>query len=95
MKLHRATSHCYFTVGKHSFFFSYDTCVGYDGPDGSFRISNLWGPTTGRHMKEMGVYDYLVVDQRDFLEAMEAFGTPEFSQEVKKLNEAADSPAIS
>jgi len=36
-------------------YFSYSTLIGVSGPLGAVRCTNTWGPTTGRHMNEMGL----------------------------------------
>lgn len=53
-------------IGQHAFYFSYRTCVAYRGPRGCARIENHWGPTTGRHLREMGVYDWQVLTDDAF-----------------------------
>ena len=56
------------SIGPHNFFFSYETCVAYDGPasDQPVRIHNHWGPTTGRHLSDMGVKDWRVLTDEEF-----------------------------
>lgn len=48
---------------------SYDTVVSVAGPHhGNFtlaRLRNSWGPTTGRHMRELGCSEYAVIDDED------------------------------
>lgn len=39
-------------------YFSYETLIAVDSPEFHGRVENVWGPTTGRHMKEMEVYDW-------------------------------------
>jgi hypothetical protein len=51
------------TVGDHEFYFSYETCVAYRGPDYQCRIPNHWGPTTERHFREMGLEHWPMVDE--------------------------------
>lgn len=41
-------------LGPHQFFISYETIVAYKGPLGYVRRVNEWGPTTGKHLSEMG-----------------------------------------
>ena len=53
------------SLNDHTMFFSYETCIGYDGPLGQFRLDNLWGPTTGRHINEMGLRNYPVISQQE------------------------------
>lgn len=40
-----------FSIGHHTFVFSYTTVVAYFGPLGDCRRHNKWGPTTGRHLR--------------------------------------------
>ena len=56
------------TLNNHTFYFSYETCIAYDGPNSreGARIKNRWGPTTGRHFNEMGVKEYPIVDGDEF-----------------------------
>ena len=42
-------------LGPHTLYISYETVIGYCGPVDRFRLTNLWGPTTGRHINEMGL----------------------------------------
>ena len=42
-------------LNNHTLYFSYETCIAYSGPEGHFRLDNHWGPTTGRHINEMGL----------------------------------------
>jgi hypothetical protein len=53
--------------GSHVLFISYETIVGLCNSHGAWRIENSWGPTTGRHMREMGLTsaDYQVVDDEE------------------------------
>lgn len=55
-------------VGPHTFYFSYQTCVAYSGPayPKNVRIHNHWGPTTGRHMSDMGVKDWEILPDEVF-----------------------------
>lgn len=53
-------------IGNHEFYFSYQTCIAYRGPLGSARIANHWGPTTGRHFREMGISDLPVLGDTEF-----------------------------
>lgn len=50
-------------IGQHCLYISYTTVVGYSGPLGACRRSNDWGPTTGRHMSEMGIKGWVEVDE--------------------------------
>lgn len=60
------------TVGEHDLYISYETVIAYNGPRTRFRMDNVWGPTTGRHMKEMGVYNYPTLSPEDFEKSLKA-----------------------
>jgi hypothetical protein len=49
-------------LGAHAFYFSYETCIAYAGPLGRARRANVWGPTTGRHFRELGCGGFPVVE---------------------------------
>ena len=51
------------SIGAHQFFISYETVIAYAGPLGNCRLENSWGPTTGRHMSDMGIKGLPVVDE--------------------------------
>ncbi len=53
-------------VNGADYYFSYRTCIAYDGKKGRFRITNHWGPTTGRHFNEMGCGDFEIIDDDAF-----------------------------
>ena len=55
---HRNTEARALDIGPHRVFFSYETPIAYEGPLGRCRVANVWGPTTGRHMNEMGLRDF-------------------------------------
>ena len=63
------------TIGGREYFFSYETCIGYRsefGPaEAGIRISNSWGPTTGRHFKELSCGDFETVSDEDFARIVE------------------------
>ena len=67
---HRNTQAHIIYINKHTLFFSYETCIGYIGPLGSFRLKNYWGPTTGRHINEMGLRDLPVVSREKMEETL-------------------------
>lgn len=50
----------------YDFFISYQTVVGIRFPSGRYRLPNTWGPTTGRHINEMGIRDYEEVGDEVF-----------------------------
>lgn len=59
-------------VGGRSYYFSYQTCIGFAGHDENgvyhqVRVANSWGPTTGKHFRELGIADWEQVSM-DFLE---------------------------
>ena len=50
------------------YYFSYETCIAIkktyaDGAYWSQRLENVWGPTTGRHINELGVSGFEIVDE--------------------------------
>jgi len=56
---------------ERGFFFSYETCIAYCGPDGNggfamIRIPNRWGPTTGRHFRELGCDNFHEIPEDEF-----------------------------
>ena len=61
----RNTRACVVEIGPHAFFFSYETCIAYAGPLGSARIANVWGPTTGRHFRELGCAAFAIVEPQE------------------------------
>lgn len=58
------------TLDNKEFFFSYRTCIGvrgcFEGKHIKQRLENT-GPTTGRHMNELGIRDFEVVESFDSL----------------------------
>ena len=58
----RNTKACVVEIGPHTLFFSYATCIAYTGPLGRARRANVWGPTTGRHFRELGCAGFPVVE---------------------------------
>lgn len=52
-------------LGPHRLFFSYQTLIAYDGPQGRGRLENVWGPTTARHINELGLRDFPVVSAEE------------------------------
>ncbi len=52
------------TIRGNEYFFSYATCIAYRGTDprdGAYirvRVRNSWGPTTGKHFRELGCADF-------------------------------------
>lgn len=76
----RNTNAHIFTDGnENEFFFSYETCIAYRGAiqcsalhndkmNVAVRLENWWGPTTGRHFKDLGCADFEVVTMEKFHE---------------------------
>ena len=56
-------------LGPHAFYFSYETLIAYAGPLGAARRANVWGPTTGRHFRELGCAGFAIVEP-DNLDAL-------------------------
>lgn len=52
-------------IGRHRFFISYQTIIGYQGKLGNCRLQNRWGPTTGKHIREMEIHDYPIVTDEE------------------------------
>ena len=65
----RNTRACVVEIGPHAFYFSYETCIAYAGPLGRARRANSWGPTTGRHFRELGCRGFPIVEPGE-LEAL-------------------------
>jgi hypothetical protein len=63
------TKACVVEIGAHAFYFSYATCIAYAGPLGRARRANVWGPTTGRHFRDLGCGGFPVVGS-DEMEAL-------------------------
>jgi hypothetical protein len=61
----RNTRACVVEIGAHAFYFSYATCIAYAGPLGRARVANVWGPTTGRHFRELGCGGFPVVEPEE------------------------------
>ena len=55
-------AHIFTDAEGNEYFFSYQTCIAYRGQHKGhyqrFRRKNDWGPTTGRHFKELGCKDF-------------------------------------
>lgn len=71
----RNTKAAVVTVGDREFFFSYRTCIAYRGSDVDkfiqARIANSWGPTTGRHFKELGCSEFPIYTDDEFQKLLE------------------------
>ena len=63
--LERNTQAYILHLNEHTLYFSYRTCIAYSGPSCNFRLSNSWGPTTGRHINEMGLKDWPIVSSQE------------------------------
>ena len=64
-------------IGAHSLYFSYATCIAYCGPLGTFRRPNHWGPTTGRHFRELEC-DGFPIDENGLDHALNTFAEPSY-----------------
>lgn len=49
-------------LGNFRFYISYETIIGCATYDERVRLRNSWGPTTGRHINDMGIHDFKEVD---------------------------------
>lgn len=58
------------TINGNEFFFSYETCIAFRGTlKGEWRVlrlPNYWGPTTGRHFRELGCQHFELVSSDEF-----------------------------
>jgi len=64
---------CYLVILPHgSLMFSYETCIGFDLRGKKGRLANDWGPTTGRHMNDLGIKHFPVIDRDIFDATLEA-----------------------
>ena len=59
-------------LGNMSLFFSYSTCIAFFHGRVGYRIDNSWGPTTGRHMREMGLHEYPIIPGEEFNQRLAA-----------------------
>jgi hypothetical protein len=70
-------------IGDNVLYFSYQTLIAFRGTtaDGqrSVRISNSWGPTTGRHFREMGCSNFETVTPEE-LETVVRYALSYFTQ---------------
>ena len=46
-------------------YFSYKTLIGVFGKDGARRRENIWGPTTGRHIRELHLENVPVMEEAE------------------------------
>lgn len=77
----KTDAHIFTDAEGNEFFFSYQTCIAYrgDAPDSptpgdggvAIRVANAWGPTTGRHFKELGCSHFQVMDSENFIAMLE------------------------
>lgn len=75
-------------VNEYRLYFSYETCMAVDTPYGRFRRENIWGPTTGRHLKEMRVYNYPVIKNAELFErAIQTIGSDNCAKAFIQLSE--------
>lgn len=52
------------TIGNDEYYFSYNTCVAIRNEEGNFRIKSP-STTTSRHIKEMGVSNFLIIPEKE------------------------------
>lgn len=48
-------------IGHYAFLISYETIVAVRCMEGHYKLQNVWGPTTGRHINEYGGRDWPVI----------------------------------
>lgn len=51
-------------------FFSYETLIAVETESFTGRVPNRWGPTTGRHFRELGCYDFPVFERLPVLQCV-------------------------
>lgn len=51
-----------------TYYFSYQTLIAFRSNLGvtKVRLENVWGPTTGRHINEMGLREFDIVTPEEF-----------------------------
>lgn len=63
-------------IKSHTFYFSYDTIIAYEGPRGRARLDNYWGQVTGKHMNQLKCKDFPIVNPDNFYAVLdEVFST--------------------
>jgi hypothetical protein len=70
-------AHVFADAAGNEYFFSYETCIAYRGEDNegnwvALRRENDWGPTTGRHFRELGCDNFAKFRANEFEQRMEA-----------------------
>jgi len=59
----RKTKAYHVQVGDVELFISYETIIAVRTLTERARLNNEWGPTTGRHINEMGLKEWPIVDR--------------------------------
>lgn len=76
---------CYIVcVGGVTTYISYETVIAAEYKGECVRAQNTWGPTTGRHMRDMGVYDWPQLSLRELYEKVDAFCVDALLQRAKE-----------
>jgi len=60
------------------YYFSYETCIGFEGYSYAsgdkklhkVRLANIWGQTTGKHIRELGIDGFQVMPDPNFQEVL-------------------------
>jgi len=69
----RRTESYWVTIFGVDILISYQTPVAFSDNDGvMFRRKNIWGPTTGRHLRESDASEWTVVDELEFTRELRA-----------------------
>lgn len=70
-------------------YFSYETLIGIRVPmEGTYRVSNSWGPTTGRHFNELCLKDATCVEPEELdKKVSEYFSTVFIKNTLELLHE--------
>jgi len=57
-------------IGEIDLFFSYETLIGVHLVTEKMRVKNEWGPTTGRHINQLGIEDFPIAYPYEMEEAV-------------------------
>ncbi len=59
---------CVITIGENTFYYSYETCIGYDNWKHNIRIklNKFFSRTTSRHIGKLGIGMFNPVDEYEF-----------------------------
>lgn len=58
-------------VNGSTLYFSYETCVAFSGPSGSFKTATKYSKTTSKHKTLMGVTGFTELEESVFAEKLQ------------------------